>query len=238
MIHTDLHTHIMEESNKNVESDSVTEATRIQKQESKRISKCGPFEWEENSNFCLTQIQISILQKIAPFYNEERIETILKPLIYQTSSISLRAIDWLVTNYSKKHNIVCSKYARDTTEIFNIYHGYKLALSHFRRRNFDPFRRRGRIYVVNGTERHQTTVGQCNFIHWAYTTGVLSYAMDSNNTKHIEADMNAASAANKAEKKKQRASGQPKRRRELSTAPPHKCSVYKISSQVVFKPVC
>ena len=178
----------------------------------------------------INQRQISIMQRIVGFYTDAIITDILVPLVNQECGISLRALDWLVTNYSKKHNIVCK--ARNNN-LFNIYHGYKVALSHFRRRNFDPFRRRSRIEVhMNDGIVCESTVGQCNFLHWAYSNGVLTYAIE--NAKAIETDMNSASAMHKAERRIQKASGVPHRRKELSRAPKSKCSVYQIETNVTF----
>ena len=170
------------------------------------------------------------MQRIIPLLNIENvIETHLIPLVTQESVISLRALDWLVTNYSKKNNIVCKT---KSGALYNIYHGYKTALSHFRRKNFDPFRRRQRIILNFNNKTYETTVGQCNFIYWAYNSGVLQYAID--NSAAIEKDMNTAALLNKRERKTQIEKGIPHRRRELSKAPVTKCSVYKIDSYVVF----
>lgn len=185
----------------------------------------GPFRYTE-----MSQRQISIMQRIVSFFTNDTIVNVLKPLVDQESGISLRALDWLVTNYSKKHNIVCK--SRNGT-LFNIYHGYKVALSHFRRKNFDPFRRRHRIQVcINDGLVCESTVGQCNFLYWAYHNGVLAYAIE--NAKDIETDMNSASAMHKAERRIQKAAGVPHRRRELSRAPRSKCSVYQIETNVSF----
>lgn len=189
-------------------------------------SRVGPFAFEG-----LSQRQVSILRRIASFFSEDVVNDILVPLINQSSIVSLRALDWLVTNYSKKRNIVCKAH---NGALFNIYHGYKVALSHFRRRNFDPFRRRTRIWVFQGGLKVcDTTVGQCNFLHWAHKNGVLAYAIE--NARQIENDMNSASAQHKAERRMQRAAGVPHRRRELSVAPQSKCSVYQIETNVTFK---
>tara|TARA_B100000482_G_C12612805_1_gene299817 strand:- start:3200 stop:3805 length:606 start_codon:yes stop_codon:yes gene_type:complete len=176
-----------------------------------------------------SQRQITIMNRIQPTLTDNIICKHLIPLITQQSDISLRALDWLVTNYSKKNNIVCQT---KNGSLFNIYHGYKVALSHFRRRNFDPFRRRQRITLTFQDQEYQTTVGQCNFIHWAYQCGVLQYAVE--NSELIEKDMNLAALANKSERKNQKERGIPHRRRELSKAPITKCSVYKVDSHVVF----
>lgn len=186
----------------------------------------GPFEVNSIS---ITQRQRSILWRLVPFYTSKIISTILMPVVLQSSEISLRSLDWLVTNFSKKHNIVCHDY---NGTLFNIYHGYKISLTHFRRRNFDPFRRRTRIKIKMLDGEHvETTVGQLNFLHWAHKNGVLEYA-----TAHataIEKDMNAAASRQKMEKKKQ-TSGHSKRRRELSKAPKSKCSVYQVDTHISF----
>jgi hypothetical protein len=176
-----------------------------------------------------TQRQITIMNRIVPDLEESLIESHLLPLITQHSNISLRALDWLVTNYAKKYNIVCKA---KNGQLFNIYHGYKTALSHFRRRNFDPFRRRSRIILTHKNENYETTVGQCNFIAWAYNYGVLQYAIV--NSFSIEKDMNIAALANKNERKSQSEKGIPHKRKELSKAPVAKCSVYKVASKVTF----
>lgn len=177
----------------------------------------------------LSQRQRSILKRLAPFYTTENANVILKPLIEQEGTISLRALDWLVTNYAKKHNIVCCS---KNSELFNIYHGYKVSLNHFRRRYFDPFRRRQRILIEVGGEHYETTTGQCNFLHWAHVNGVLQYAEE--HSTEIELDMNRASNLHKAEKKKQKASGVVHKRKELSRAPVTKCLVYQVNTNVSF----
>ena len=63
----------------------------------------GPFE----SSFKLSVRQYNILNNLQNYYTSERLQSILVPLLQQKTSTSLRALDWLVTNYSKKHNVVC-----------------------------------------------------------------------------------------------------------------------------------
>ena len=190
-----------------------------------KTDSVGPFR-----GLNMNQRQISILHRIVAFFTPTVISELLVPLVNQDSGISLRALDWLVTNYSKKHNIVCRG---KNGQIFNIYHGYKVALSHFRRRNFDPFRRRSRLQVyIDDDIVCESTVGQCNFLYWAYSNGVLAYAIE--NSKDIETDMNSASAMHKAERRIQKANGMPHRRQELSRAPRSKCSIYQVETTVAF----
>ena len=186
----------------------------------------NPFQSDE----VLSQRQISILQRISEDFKEENIDGEVLKLIRQESTLSLRALDWLVTNYSKKTNVICRTLTTQT--MFNIFHNYKVSLTHYRRRNFDPFRRRSRIFLVHGDERLVTTVGQCNFLHWAHMNGVLTYAIS--HSAEIERDMNMASSRQKAERKKQSQDGIPYKRKELSKAPMTKCQVYKVETHVTF----
>ena len=105
--------------------------------------------------------------RLRTFFTEERVRTILLPLIDQSSVLSLRTLDWLVVNYSKKNNVVCTT---KEGKLFNIFNGYKISLGVYRRRHFDPFRRRERhVFHVDG-KRYDTTLGQVNFVHWCART--------------------------------------------------------------------
>ena len=172
--------------------------------------------------------QMSILLRLAPFY-EKDVPPPVKDILSQASPISLRTLDWLVTNHSKKHNLVC---ASEKGGVFNIFQGYKLSLAHYRRRNFGPFRRRNRILVRVEGDSFSTTVGQLNFLHWAYTNGVLQYVQG--HAEEIERDMNASTNAHKQDRKRKMERGLPHKRQELSKAPSSKCSIYKVDSKVTF----
>lgn len=105
------------------------------------------------------------------------------------AGISLRILDWLVTNYAKKHNIVYFVTGTDGDPVaFNMFLEYKSQLKAYSKRYFDPFCRRERLAFTDsdGHEFH-TTCGQLNFFRWAITNGVVEYG-----TRHaadIEADM-------------------------------------------------
>eukprot|EP00966_Prymnesium_polylepis_P254759 5886303-Prymnesium_polylepis.3 len=180
----------------------------------------------------LTPKQMSVIKRLVPFYSAHMLQQIVVPLVVQEGHISLRTLDWLVTNYAKKYNIVCRR-LNASSELFNIYHRYKVALAHWRRRNFDPFRRRERLFVDAGDGVCiETTVGQLNFLHWAYLNGVLTYTFE--NAVDIETDMNSSSSANKAERKSLRSSGVCHKHRELLCAPISKCHMYNFKTCVVF----
>ena len=126
------------------------------------------------------------------FFKPTNIESML-PIINSKSNISLRIIDWFVTNYAKKNNIIYNlQYIKkeDVCKIrFVVYLNYKAQLKAYSKKQFDPFCRRDRIsfYYAQDTEII-TTVGQLNFFRWAIEHKVLSYITD--HLKEIEEDMN------------------------------------------------
>jgi len=109
----------------------------------------------------------------------------------KVDKISLRIIDWFVTNYSKKYDSMYILYNRDGFKLnpFNVFHSYKSQLKSYSKKFFDPFCRRNRIkYKYNDTDTLSTTIGQLNFFKWAINNGVVDYIKD--NYKEIEDDMN------------------------------------------------
>jgi hypothetical protein len=50
---------------------------------------------------------------------------IIIPLLTSKSPISIRVLDWFVTNYSKKHNVVYPINNNGVIEIFNVFLQYK-----------------------------------------------------------------------------------------------------------------
>lgn len=104
-----------------------------------------------------------------------------------SSDVSLRLVDWFVTNYAKRNN---TSYILEGQE-FLVYMNYKSQLKAYSKKLFDPFCRRERIlFQVPGEEPFLTTVGKLNFFRWAIQKGVLTYL--TLHTPAIEADMNKA----------------------------------------------
>ena len=132
---------------------------------------------------------------------DNRLSKIL-PIINGESKISLRVIDWFVTNYSKKFNtsyfidinnnkIIESLDQYDAKDFreFVVYLDYKLQLKGYSKKQFDPFCRRSRInFYYSETESFVTTVGQMNFFKWVINNNIIEYIND--HLKDIEKDMN------------------------------------------------
>jgi hypothetical protein len=127
-----------------------------------------------------------VLYRLEKFYsNQEHLDKV-KTILDGTSNISLRLIDWFVTNYSKQHNI---SYILNGQE-FLVYTNYKSQLKAYSKKLFDPFCRRERImFQIEGYPMFQTTVGKLNFFRWALEKGVLDYI--KLNLPKVEAAMNA-----------------------------------------------
>ncbi len=131
---------------------------------------------------CKQELIVSSLQR---FYNErDDLEDILQ-ILQGTSSISLRLIDWFVTNYAKQHS---TSYVLNGQE-FLVYMNYKSQLKAYSKKLFDPFCRRERIlFQVGNHPAFLTTVGKLNFFRWALEKGVLNYIQA--NVAEIEKGMN------------------------------------------------
>lgn len=129
-----------------------------------------------------------LMSSLSKFYHvKSNIQTVI-PIINGESSISLRLIDWFVTNYSKKFNIVITKQINKNIVHFNVYLSYRSQLKAYSKQLFDPFRRRDRIsFVYDGSNSIETTIGQLNFFRWVVQNDILEYI--NKNLSHIENDM-------------------------------------------------
>ena len=140
-----------------------------------------------------------LMGSLIEFFSEsDNLEKML-PIRDQTSEISLRVLDWFVTNYAKKNHVTYKLNDKD----FDVYRDYKSQLKAFSKKSFDPFCRRERIDFYYGTgddDYIETTVGQLNFFRWIISSEVLDYVKD--NLDEIEDDMiNSVSYKTKDTKK-------------------------------------
>ena len=171
-----------------------------------------------------------LLQILRREYTPDIARTVLVPLMTQTSPISLRALDWAVVNWSKQHNIVCTSIVPG--QMTNVHHSYRSALKYWKRRLFDPFRRRSRVAVVIDGEEYETTLGQANFALWTYKTGVLNYV--TTNIEFIEADMNRVSQRQKRLRRDAKRDGNVHKRRELTQRNTSLCVAYRAPQCIRF----
>jgi hypothetical protein len=122
------------------------------------------------------------------FMNRHNLDKVI-PIITGKSDISLRILDWFVTNYSKKNNVSYQIIQNDKNFNFIVYLDYKSQLKAYSKKQFDPFCRRERIsFIDHDNNELITTVGQLNFFRWAIENNILDYIKEHYDI--IENDMN------------------------------------------------
>jgi hypothetical protein len=133
---------------------------------------------------CKQELIIASLQR---FYSGRQDLDEIVELLKGTSEVSLRLIDWFVTNFAKAHS---TSYILNGQE-FVVYMNYKNQLKAYSKKLFDPFCRRERIsFQIPGHDAFLTTVGKLNFFRWALEKGILDYI--KGHQPEIEKEMNAA----------------------------------------------
>ena len=166
-----------------------------------------------------------LLESLYGFYKKEYNGSKLISILSDEKNISLRSIDWFITNYSKKNNTYYIVYQdEDKNPSFddkdnnyhtnmNVFHSYKSQLKAYSKKRFDPFCRRDRLlFKVNETESVETTIGQLNFFKWAISNLVVDYIELYRD--EIEHDMNMSLKLMKENSDKK--DGSRKKRQELS----------------------
>jgi hypothetical protein len=133
---------------------------------------------------CKQELIIASLQR---FYSGRQDLDEIVELLKGTSEVSLRLVDWFVTNFAKAHS---TSYILNGQE-FVVYMNYKNQLKAYSKKLFDPFCRRERIsFQIPGHDAFLTTVGKLNFFRWALEKGILDYI--KGHQPEIEKEMNAA----------------------------------------------
>ena len=155
-----------------------------------------------NSNNLNTQNEL-LMKNLRNFYKKDESITIqanqnlakMMAIVNGESKISLRIIDWFVTNFSKKYFVIYDVQTNGNQR-FKVYNDYKLKLKAYSKKAFDPFCRWTRITIPYYDVNHiETTIGQLNFFKWAIENNIIEY-IDENYTI-IENDMNQRNSTSK-----------------------------------------
>lgn len=149
-----------------------------------------------------------LLHNLMNFYESQDHMKTVQTIVNGKSRISLRIIDWFVTNYAKKYDTeyiirMRTGILKDLIEdcIFKVYHRYKLQLKAYSKKRFDPFCRWDRISIPCKNEElgddcfMETTIGQLNFFKWAIENRILDF-IDANYVD-IEKDMNSRNSSSR-----------------------------------------
>lgn len=143
-----------------------------------------------------------LLDSVLEWYNddESRVQLFMDILKHK-NGLSLRIIDWLITNYSKQISIIIK-----TNGIpGDLYRDYHKNLTAHNKKNFDPFARRQRIsIIVFGKESRFSTIGQLNFFKWFLSKNLFVFLMENKILieKHMRESEKESKKRNKFNKSK------------------------------------
>ena len=121
-----------------------------------------------------------LLSSINQFYTDEYNRNKLLTILNKTGGISLRNLEWFITNYAKKNN---TSYKTNDGKIFTVHCAYKSSLDGYSKKLFDPFCRAEKFsYTVPGTPHEiHTTIAQLNFIRWCIKYKIIDYILNNKN---------------------------------------------------------
>lgn len=145
---------------------------------------------------CHTQNEL-LMENLRKFYENKAYLDQMMSVINGDTNISLRLVDWFVTNYAKKNFTVyelteASGYSRR----FKVYNDYKLKLRAYSKVRFDPFCRWSRtIIAVDENNSLETTIGQLNFFKWVIENKIIQFI--ETNYADIESDMNTRNSTSR-----------------------------------------
>jgi hypothetical protein len=184
--------------------------------------------------------------KLLDFYTPDNLK-ILLPIILQQTRLSLRSLDWFVTNYSKKYNTnyIILKNGEPTS--YFPFKSYKSQLKAYSKKFCDPFCRRERVIFdyqnktiidfsqnakLNHKEYIVTTIGQLNFFRFAIQDNIINYAIE--NIEEIENDMNSTLKNRESEKRSNFMEVKSIKRKELSVPGNKSVHITRISAVIKF----
>ena len=153
------------------------------------------------TNYTNTQNEL-LMKNLTDFYsNKDHLHKMLS-VINGESKISLRIVDWFVTNYAKLYYTVyelnfkkCDSEFGESVR-FKVYNDYKLKLKSYSKKKFDPFCRWERISIPYSDDKYmETTIGQLNFFKWAIENNIIDYIETHYN--EIFNDMNLRNSTSK-----------------------------------------
>ena len=169
--------------------------------------------------------KLSLLMKsLTDFYTNSVYIDQIKSIIDQNSVISLRILDWFITNYSKKHRTIIN----GAVGSIDVYQNYKLQLKSFSKKQFDPFCRKNKIiFYYNDDDYIETSCGQLCFFRWCFENEILNHV--KSNLSTIEQDMK-----NSLKSKKSKKSDSAQKRQPLSISASRSVSKTNVKYTVKF----
>ncbi len=180
-----------------------------------------------------------LMNSLNEFYRDGKYISKIKPILDQKADVSLRILDWFITNYAKKYRVIINGN-------FDVYQNYKLMLRSFSKRQFDPFCRKNKIVfyyqnweesndksVTKGVEVNlssgdtkgvkaeeeetclETSCGQLCFFRWCFQNGIIEFV--EKHLEEIENDMKQSLKTERKETPQERTQNE-KKRQQLSVS--------------------
>jgi hypothetical protein len=184
----------------NRETINSTESDRDKSERNELISKLIEFK-----NYKIMSRSETLLNSLKSYLTGDNMEKIL-PILTGESKISIRVIEWFVTNYCKKKNIAYVRTDKHNKEAyFNVYLNYKGQLKSYNKDLFDPFCRGDELinFPIKDNKYIVTNIPQLNFFKWALEYDILKFI--ETNLDDIYKDMteNNSKAKKKTDNKRQ-----------------------------------
>ena len=133
-----------------------------------------------------------LLSELLEFYkNKEYLEIVKRIInrefiIQKSKKISIRIVNWFVTNYAKQYftvyEIPNKMQAENSvkTERFLVWTRFRSAEEGYSKEMFDPYCRKDRIIIpYDESTKIMTTIGQLNFFKWAILNKVIDYIIEN-----------------------------------------------------------
>ena len=119
-----------------------------------------------------------LLTSLSKFFDAPENREKLHDILGHRKGISLRKLEWFVTNYAKNNHVT---YTTPTGKMFTVHVAYKSSLDGYSKKLFDPFCRTERVEFQGFT----TTCAQLNFLRWCVQNGIVEY-LEKSPLKHKE----------------------------------------------------
>lgn len=169
----------------------------------KKVTKDTSFKTATEED--LAPKELDILERCRRFFSADlKYISEMLSIINGESSISIRVIDWFVSNYSKKQNTIYRIKINGTEKLFNVNSDYKNQLGGYSKLYFDPFCRKKKVVYRYRSETlskpiiFATSVGQLNFFQWAIRNKVIFYVQK--HLDEIDQDMKVTTRLNREKK--------------------------------------
>jgi hypothetical protein len=123
-----------------------------------------------------------LLMELLEFYKNKEYLDIVKKIVNRefvigkSKKISIRIVNWFVTNYAKQYFTVYELPQDNRSERFFVWTRFRSAEDGYSKEMFDPYSRKDRIVIpYDENTKLITTIGQLNFFKWAIMHKVIDY---------------------------------------------------------------